>query len=256
LQYAQPRGDQPHKEEHDFEQREFLGKGKQYPLGQLWIEGGDRLAGMAIKKHPAVEHQWSGTNPVVVVDGFLTADALERLRRFCWNSTIWREVYAGGYLGAFPEHGLACPLLAQIAEELKANYPTIFRDHPLMQIWAFKYGHKLQGIPLHADFAAVNVNFWITPDEANTDASSGGLIIWDKPAPPAWDFAKYNADPTSAKEFLEKNGAKSTTIPYRSNRGVIFDSDLFHETDSIAFAPGYCNRRINITLLYGRRRPA
>jgi hypothetical protein len=34
---------------------------------------------------------------------------------------------------------------------------------------------------------------------------------------------------------------------------VIFDSDLFHETDRIAFKDGYVNRRINITMLYGRR---
>jgi hypothetical protein len=33
----------------------------------------------------------------------------------------------------------------------------------------------------------------------------------------------------------------------------MFDSDLFHKTDTIRFKPGYRNRRINITLLYGRR---
>jgi hypothetical protein len=43
------------------------------------------------------------------------------------------------------------------------------------------------------------------------------------------------------------------TIPYRANRAVIFDSDLFHETDRIEFRDGYKNRRINITMLYGRR---
>ncbi len=43
------------------------------------------------------------------------------------------------------------------------------------------------------------------------------------------------------------------TVPYRANRAVIFDSDLFHETDRIRFADGYQNRRINITMLYGRR---
>jgi len=45
------------------------------------------------------------------------------------------------------------------------------------------------------------------------------------------------------------------TIPYRANRAVIFDSDLFHQTDTIRFKPGYCNRRINVTLLYGERDP-
>ena len=42
-------------------------------------------------------------------------------------------------------------------------------------------------------------------------------------------------------------------VPYRANRAVIFDSDLFHETDTIRFKDGYLNRRINVTMLYGRR---
>jgi len=42
-------------------------------------------------------------------------------------------------------------------------------------------------------------------------------------------------------------------VPYRANRAVIFDSNLFHKTDRIRFAPGYENRRVNITMLYGRR---
>ncbi len=35
---------------------------------------------------------------------------------------------------------------------------------------------------------------------------------------------------------------------------MIFDSNLFHKTDKITFADGYENRRINITMLYGRRK--
>jgi hypothetical protein len=42
-------------------------------------------------------------------------------------------------------------------------------------------------------------------------------------------------------------------VPHRANRALIFDSDLFHETDNIHFKDGYLNRRINITMLYGRR---
>jgi hypothetical protein len=42
-------------------------------------------------------------------------------------------------------------------------------------------------------------------------------------------------------------------VPYRANRAVIFNSDLFHETDQIHFHEGYENRRVNITFLYGWR---
>ena len=41
------------------------------------------------------------------------------------------------------------------------------------------------------------------------------------------------------------------TVPYKSNRAVLFDSALFHETDRFTFQKGYQNRRINLTILYG-----
>jgi hypothetical protein len=189
-----------------------------------------------------------------VIDDLLTQDALESLRRFCWESTVWRKAYAGGYLGALPEHGFACPLLAQIAEEFRSTYGGIFGAHHLRYLWAFKCDSALSGVNIHADFAAVNVNFWITPDEANLDAERSGLIIWDVAAPLDWDFAKYNDNDAAIRDFLAENCARSMTVPYRANRAVIFDSDLFHETDRIAFREGYTNRRLNITLLYGRRR--
>ena len=34
---------------------------------------------------------------------------------------------------------------------------------------------------------------------------------------------------------------------------VIFNSNLFHETDEYYFMKGYENRRINVTMLFGER---
>jgi len=166
---------------------------------------------------------------------------------------MWRASYHNGYLGAFPEHGFACPLLGQIADELRGAFPAIFRDHSLNYMWGFKYDSSLAGIGIHADQAAVNVNFWITPDEANLDPESGGLAIWDVAAPMEWDFAKFNGDTPAIQDFLTRNNANPIKVPYRANRAVIFDSDLFHATDTIRFKEGYLNRRINVTMLYGRR---
>ena len=78
-------------------------------------------------------------------------------------------------------------------------------------------------------------------------------MVWDKAAPLHWAFAQFNNDAGLARRFLAESGAKPITVPYRCNRAVIFDSDLFHETDAIHFRDGYRNRRINVTLLYGRR---
>jgi tetratricopeptide (TPR) repeat protein len=241
-----------HKLKHDEEQRAWLGRDAGFHLGD-----GSRIAGAAINpgnKVSEISALWRSAQPqIVVIDDLLTPEALEKLRRFCLDSTVWRQVYDGGYLGAFPEHGFAPPLLAQIAEELRTVYPAIIEDYPLLHFWAFKYDSSLNGIKKHADFAAVNVNFWITPDEANLDPDHGGLVVWDAAAPLDWNFAKYNAAEDDITAFLKAQDSKPVTIPYRANRAVIFDSDLFHETDVIAFKPGYENRRINVTLLFGRR---
>jgi Flp pilus assembly protein TadD len=253
---AAPAADAPaHQLRHDREQAAYLGCAAD---GRLRIEGGARLAGPAVAGADAgrIARQWQTASPqMVVIDDLLTPQALEGLRRFCWGSTVWRKPYDGGYLGAFPQTGFACPLIAQIAEELRTVFPAIFEAHPLRYCWAFKYDSRLSGINIHADEAAVNVNFWITPDEANLDPEHGGLVVWDKAAPLDWDFARFNGDIAATRDFLARSGASKLTVPYRANRAVVFDSDLFHETDRIGFRDGYRDRRINVTLLYGRREP-
>ena len=223
-------------------------------------DAGERLSGPAIRPDNQVADvsaQWQGLKPqIAVIDNLLTDEALAALRRFCLEEPVWRQIYPNGYLGAFPEDGFACPLLGQIADELRAAYPAIFRDHTLNYLWGFKYDSRLTGIGIHADEAAVNVNFWITPDDANLDPESGGLLVWDVAAPLDWNFDKFNNDEGAIRDFLVRHGAKPRRVPHRQNRAVIFDSDLFHETDAIRFKDGYENRRINVTMLYGRRNPA
>jgi tetratricopeptide (TPR) repeat protein len=242
-------GDEPaHKRRHDEEQEAWLAEHGSF--------AGDRVAGRAVNPVNAesAAKAWRNSNPkIVVIDDLLTEEALASLRLYCQGAKVWHTTYSQGYLGAFPESGFAAPLLAQVAEELAETFRDIFAAHPLRYHWAFKYDSSLEGIGIHADEAAVNVNFWITPDAANLDPASGGLVIWDKAAPLDWHFAKYNADESAAYDFLAQSGAQTVTVPYRANRAVIFDSNLFHKTDRIRFAPGYENRRVNITMLYGRR---
>jgi len=194
------------------------------------------------------------------VDGLLTAPALEALRRFCLDSTIWNDLWhnqrgetARGYLGTYIDDGFCAPLLFQIAEALTQALPGVFKDHRLRQMWAYKYEAELEGIALHGDDAAVNVNFWITPDDANLDPDSGGLIVHPVEAPADWSFADINKHPARIRAFLDEAGATPVAVPYRRNRAVIFNSDLFHATAPLRFKPGYENRRINVTMLFGRR---
>jgi tetratricopeptide repeat protein len=187
-------------------------------------------------------------------DGLLTAKALTALRDFCLQSTVWFQCrYGDGYLGAFMDDGFCCPLLLQIADELRHALPGIFRGHTVRRMWAFKYDSRLSGIPIHADFAAVNVNFWITPDEANLDRDGGGLIVWNHRMPQDWALWRYKDDIPAIRDFLASSRAKSLDVPYRQNRAVMFNSDLFHETGRLNFREGYENRRINVTMLFGKR---
>lgn len=193
---------------------------------------------------------------IVVIDGFLSEPALTALRAFCLESTVWSgNRYADGRLGAFFFAGFNCPLLLQIAEEIRDSFPQVIGSrHPLRQLWGFKNSPYLPGdSTIHADFAAVNVNFWLTPESANLDDGSGGLVVYDVVAPITWDFTMYNESLGLIRDYLRSQHARSITIPYRQNRAIIFNSDLFHATAQVRFRPEYENRRINVTMLYGDR---
>ena len=201
----------------------------------------------------AIEADYLETAPgVTYFDDFLTPEALKALRAFCLESTFWFDFdYDNGYLGAYLSDGFSCGLLFQIAEELRRKFPQIFADHKLRQMWAYKCDSRHSGIELHADAAAVNVNFWITPDEANLNPDSGGLEVYTREAPLDWDFEKYNRDQEALKAFVADGDSR--LVPYRQNRAVVFNSNLVHRTDSLAFKDGYENRRINVTMLFGLR---
>ena len=194
------------------------------------------------------------------IDNFLTPSALDSIREFLLGSTIWHDIKEGGYLGAYLRDGLACPLLLQIANELRVAFPEIFKGHQLLHLWAYKYDsgaykddNGLTGIRAHADEAAVNVNFWITPATANLNPESGGLIVYNKLAPLEWDFKKFNSNHEEIAKHLNYGSCEKTIVPYNENRAVIFNSNLIHETDKFEFKEGYENRRINITMLFGHR---
>ncbi|MCC7273989.1 MAG: tetratricopeptide repeat protein [Alphaproteobacteria bacterium] len=201
----------------------------------------------------AVETAYAADAPgIVAVDDLLTPPALAALRRFCLGSTIFHHAKHGGYVGAYlPE--VACGLLAQIADALPRRMPSVFGRHRLRQMWIYKYDSRMEGIGTHADAAAVNVNFWLTPDEANLSPGSGGLVVHRCEAPLDWSFRRFNEDEAAIADHLARHGAGTVTVPYRCNRAVIFHSDLFHATDRFVFRDRYEDRRLNVTMLYGDR---
>ena len=247
-----------HRIKHDREQAQYLGARLGLAAGLFHLEDGTRLSGPAINTAnvtPELVRQWQGSRPkMVVIDNFLTPEALEKLRNYCAGSTIWRRNYDAGYIGATPEDGLACPLMAQIAEEIRATFPQIIGDHAFRYLGAFKYDSTLStGTNTHADNSLVNVNLYIAPDEANLDPESGGMDIWDIAAPAGEEMRRYNGDEALARDFLKQRGARMTRVPHRANRAILFKSDLFHKTSDCRFREGYLNKRINVSLLFGHR---
>src|SRR6185312_10850846 len=164
----------------------------------------------------------------IVVDDLLTPPALDSLRRFLLESTIWHDFsHIEGFVASYLEDGLACPLVLQIADELRRAFPDILGRHALSQAWAFKGLQTQAAVDVHADDAAVSVNFWVTPTEANRKPGSGGLVVCLAPPPSDWEIRDYDADQERIVTFLERNAEKSLLVPYAQNRAVLFRSRLF-----------------------------
>jgi Tfp pilus assembly protein PilF len=188
----------------------------------------------------------------IPVDDLLTPEALVSLRRLLLESTIWHDfVHIEGFVASYLEDGLACPLFLQIADQLRQAFPDILGKHALVQAWAFKGLQPQAAVDAHADDAAVSVNFWVTPTQANLNPGHGGLVVCRAPPPADWQFEGYDADHVRVVTFLEQNAGNCLVVPYRENRAVLFRSRLFHHSDRPEFALGYENHRINLTLLYG-----
>ena len=188
----------------------------------------------------------------VFFDALLRPAALANLKRHLLESTIWHEfAHIDGFVASYLEDGLACPVLLQIADQLRDTFRALLDGRPLTQAWAFKGVKNGASIGAHADDGAISVNFWMTSDDANLAHGRGGMVLCKIPPPADWRNGSYDADRAKAEAFLEANEAAALRVPYRENRAVLFRSNLTHRSDAPQFAAGYENQRINITLLYG-----
>ena len=80
----------------------------------------------------------------MVVEQLLRPEALQQLLTFLSESTIYHASLLGGrQLAASLAEGLSAPLIAQLAEELRAAFPSILGKHTLRDGWAFKYDNTL-----------------------------------------------------------------------------------------------------------------
>lgn len=189
---------------------------------------------------------------VTSCDDFLSERTFASLRHYLLQSTIWHDFgHIDGFVAAYLEDGLACPLLLQIADEVRGAFPELLADYPLAQAWAFKAVAPSAAVDIHADDGAISINFWMTPSAANRSAAQGGgLALCLAPPPPDWVVRGYDEDKSRAASFVKAHASDVQVTPYRENRAVLFDSHLFHWSDAPRFAEGYEDHRINLTFVF------
>eukprot|EP00940_MAST-03C_sp_MAST-3C-sp2_P002823 g2823.t1 len=200
----------------------------------------------------AVERAYFHESEVVSADGVLSPNTLRELLTFCEEATIFFDVKPG-YLGAYMNEGYAHPLLVRVAEALRKKMPRLLGPHALTQMWAYKYTSVGgRGIKVHADPAKVNLNLWLTSDDARVpEGGGGGLVVYLKEPPSSWSPRQAN-DFNFEKDIMAFVGdAPRRTFEYKQNRFVMFNSKLFHKTDAFRFRDCYTCRRINLTFLFG-----
>ena len=227
----------------------------------IHFAGAPRSAGGALNRERdfrAIEDEYlSSPVAVIKVDDFLTPDALRSLRDFCLESTIFFDFTGERFVSSRSNQGFNCELLYQMAEELQESLPRVLGGHALNNMWVYRYNNRSDGVAVHTDDGAVTFNFWITPDAANQTPGGGGLIVYAKEQPRDWDWERYNRDKygpammAEIEEFL--SDAETVTVPHGENRAVLFHSNLFHKSEPVNFHDGFENRRMNITMLFGRR---
>jgi hypothetical protein len=227
----------------------------------LYLHPGDPVTGDAIRAHDfdALEREFEeNEHHAIVIDDFFSHGALAKIREYLMDSTFWFDAKSG-YVASFARAGFASPLVAQIDQELRSKFPRVIGGLELQNCWAFMFDGSMGGVRTHADDAQVQINFFLTPTEANEwfeDGSlpTGGLIVYGVGPPESWSLIQMNMEDDKAKAHLvASTGHWNVTVPYVQNRAILFDSTYFHRTDNMKFKKGYKNRRINMTFLYGRR---
>jgi hypothetical protein len=101
----------------------------------------------------------------------------------------------------------------------------------------------------------VNVNVWLTPTAANLDPRTGGMTVfkdlWADILPNGNNKRVTAADYYKLEALVAEHATNNWTVPYARNRATMFNSALFHKTDSFAFKDDYKSRRINLAFLFG-----
>ena len=112
-----------------------------------------------------------------------------------------------------------------------------------------QYTGNETGIDAHKDDGRVNVNIWITPDDANLAPGKGGLKIFQDDGKLGLQRGMALNRGAAGRKALDN--LPHIRVPYRQNRLVLFNSALVHYSDVGQWKDGYLNRRVSLTFIYG-----
>ena len=186
----------------------------------------------------------------IIKDNFFPKNLALNLRDLALsNNFSYDKNHPAGYLARDFDNGNRSQLsMRSIANEYITPKLHTLTGRTYIRSWSFTYNNICPGVAPHADPSLVNINVWVTPNDAIADRSKNGLIIYRKKAPKDWTHYEYNTYTEKISNFLKD--AKYVRIPYKFNRAVIFPGNTFHATDSVHTKPGVENQRVNYTFLY------
>ncbi|KAL7566145.1 hypothetical protein ACA910_003912 [Epithemia clementina (nom. ined.)] len=207
-----------------------------------------------------IQQQWKNGQGVVIIDDFLTPQALSKIQQILLQSTVWFEsnTVAGSYTSAAHlDDGLFDKLLLRLAYETRDLVRPIMPDeaYVLHDLFARKYdvpsaAATASSASMTTDdvqsktflveggdpLSAIHVHLWLSPPSSLASADSktikgdhDHLVVFTAKPPQDWP---HTMGPTGAEvldTIIQPSGFANVTVPFQVNRAVVFDATLFHK---------------------------
>jgi len=186
-----------------------------------------------------------------VYDGVLTEEALEEVLAFCRESNVF-HIAKNGYVAGNADGGFGSDALLRIAQELRTQVPDTLGKHTLIGMQAHKFAGEWEGSDMRAEEAAFVAVMWLTPDAANRNEFSGGLLLHTG-SPCVSDCDKDFNNDAGRAEIFRKQTSIGTTIPYKQNQMIVLSGGVPYSSQHCNFSPKFEDQRIRISLLFGKR---
>lgn len=192
------------------------------------------------------EYEASAPFSYVVIDDFLTSQIFNDVREMLVNDGNWAR--KNWQVNQLFNREPPFPGKKELLFELRESLPEVLGHLELVKHWAVAC-HENKGLHIHSDNAAVAVNFWITDDSHNLDSGSGGLRLYKLKRSDEMLVHEFNAMPWAGEYFGKKSPELLANIPYKKNRAVIFNAEIFHSSDEVKFsAESLESVRIGVTM--------